>query len=71
MYRSTAHSVTGLSPAECLFGRKLRTKLPELSETDDEIRDHDSEKKEKGKLYTDKKRKAVESEIKEGDQVLL
>ena len=74
MYRSTAHSVTGVSPAECLFGRNLRTKLPELSEyhmTDYEIRYHDSEKKEKGKLYTDKKRKAVESEIEKGDQVLV
>lgn len=26
MYRSTSHSTTGVSPAELLFGRKLRTK---------------------------------------------
>ena len=30
MYRSTPHSTTGLSPAELLFGRKIRTKLPQL-----------------------------------------
>ncbi|KAK3787643.1 hypothetical protein RRG08_031874 [Elysia crispata] len=28
-YRSTPHSSTGLSPAQALFGRNLRTKLPE------------------------------------------
>ena len=30
MYRSTPHSTTGVSPAELLFNRKLRTKLPQL-----------------------------------------
>ncbi len=30
-YRSTPHSVTGCSPAELLFSRQLRTKLPEVS----------------------------------------
>ena len=30
MYRSTPHSTTGVSPAELLFNRKIRTKLPEL-----------------------------------------
>ncbi|KAK2578201.1 hypothetical protein KPH14_000928 [Odynerus spinipes] len=30
MYRSTSHSVTGVSPAELLFKRKLRTKWPEI-----------------------------------------
>ena len=28
MYRSTPHSPTGVSHAELLFGRKIRTKLP-------------------------------------------
>ena len=32
MYRSTPHSVTGLSPAEMLFGQKIRTKLPQLQD---------------------------------------
>ena len=30
MYRSTSHSTTGVSPAEFLYYRKIRTKLPEL-----------------------------------------
>ena len=72
---STPHSVTGVSPAEMLFRRKLRTKLPELSDNqgslDSEIRDRDRERKEKGKLYADEKRRAEDSHLKVGDQVLL
>ena len=33
-YNSTPHQTTGVSPAELLFGRKIRTKLPELSSLD-------------------------------------
>ena len=32
MFRSTPHSTTGVSPAELLFGRDIRTKLPQLQE---------------------------------------
>ena len=31
MHRSTPHSATGVSPAELLYGRKLRTTVPVLS----------------------------------------
>ena len=31
-YRSTTHSMTGMSPAKMLFNRKLRTKLPNLAD---------------------------------------
>ncbi|KAL9987013.1 hypothetical protein ACROYT_G001247 [Oculina patagonica] len=43
MYRSTPHSTTGVSPAELLFGRRIRTKLPQLQEfsIEDEVRDCD------------------------------
>ena len=60
MCRSTSHSTTGVSPAELLFGRKIRTKLPQLQEftCEDEVRDRDSERKEKGKMYADFKRNA-------------
>lgn len=74
MYRSTPHSTTGISPAELLFGRKIRTKLPELQDyklDDEEIRDRDAKQKEKGKSYGDEKRHAVQSDIKPGDKVLL
>ena len=32
-YRTTPYTVTGVCPAELLFGRKIRTKMPELRET--------------------------------------
>lgn len=47
-YITTPHTVTGVCPAESLFGRKIRTKLPKLRETivnDEELRDRDWEKK--------------------------
>ena len=73
MYRSTPHSTTGVSPAELLFGRRIRTKLPQLQEftVEDEVRDHESERKDKGTVYADCKRNAHESKIQEGDKVLL
>ena len=45
-YRNSPHSITGKSPAEMLFGRKLRGKLPQLSSVYDDIetRDLDHEK---------------------------
>jgi hypothetical protein len=74
MYRSTPHSTTGVSPAELLFGLKLRTKLPDinLDYLDDiEIRDRDSERKEKGKLYSDKRRNTTTNDLNSRDQVLV
>ena len=74
MYRSTSHSTTRRSPTELLFGRIMRTKLPELQQyhyDDGEIRDRDAKMKEKGREYADMKRQVVESEIKPGDCVLL
>ena len=75
MYRSTPHSIatTGVSPAELLFRRRIRTKLPHLQEfsIEDEVRDRDSERKAKGKVYAYCQRNARESEIREGDKALL
>ena len=73
-YRSTPHTTTGVSPAELLFGRKMRTKLPELKEesTESEMRDRDGEMKAKVKWYADtQKRNAQESDLAPGDQVLV
>ena len=52
-----------VSHAELLFGRKIRTKIPHLQEflCEDEVRDRDSERKEKGKMYVDCKRHACEN----------
>lgn len=63
MYRTTPHTVTGVSPAELMFKRKLRTRIPGIEEhsVDDlEIRDRDSEQKAKGKMFADKRRNAHE-----------
>lgn len=73
-YRTTPHTVTGVSPAELLFGRKIRTKMPELRETtvnDDELRDRDWEKKIKAKIYADERKGAQPNDLQTGDQVLL
>ena len=73
MYRSTPHSTTGVSPAELLFGRKIRIKLPQLQEftCEDEVRDRDRERKEKGKMYADCNRNECENDIQKGEKVLL
>ena len=72
-YRSTPHATTGVSPAELLFGRKIRTKLPELKEVSpsNEVRDRDSEMKGKAKCYSDRRRHAVESTLHPGSKVLV
>ena len=73
MYRRTPHSTTGVSLTELLFRRRIRTKLSHLQQfsIEDEVRDRDSERKARGKVYADCQRNARESEIREGDKVLL
>lgn len=72
-YRSTPHTTTDVSPAELLFGRKMRTKLPDLREesTASEMRDRDGEIEAKVKQYADKRRNAQESDLIPGDKVLV
>ena len=72
-YRALPHPTTGVSPAELLFGRKIRTKLPVLSDVHVEqgIRDRDCEQKSKSKSYADSRRGARPSEVLPGDQVLV
>lgn len=73
-YHSTNHSMTGRSPAELMFGRKIRNKLPGVPAVevfDEEVRDRDRVHKENQKAYADKKRSAEESEIAVGDRVVM
>ncbi|XP_055590030.1 uncharacterized protein K02A2.6-like [Uranotaenia lowii] len=72
MYHSAKQSTTGKSPAELMFNRKVRTKLPRVPVVldDTELRDHDCLLKEKGKVYSDTKRKAAMSDITVGDTVI-
>ncbi|XP_038221597.1 uncharacterized protein K02A2.6-like [Zerene cesonia] len=76
MYNSTPHSVTGKTPAELFFQRKFRDKIPmidiaEQSFGDEDMRDKDKERKEKGREYTDKKRRARNIDIEVGDKVYV
>lgn len=72
-YRSTTHPVTGKTPAELLFGRKICGKIPEITEVvlDPQVMARAEKEKEKMRLYTDKKRKARECPVAEGDRVIV
>ena len=58
-----------------MFGREMRTKLPELrvdkSVLDEKVRDRDWEQKLKGKMYADQKVKAKPSDVSVGQSVVL
>lgn len=71
-YHATKHPTTGKSPGEIMFGRRIKSKIPTLAsyQEDESIRERDAVVKEKGKIYSDRKRQAKESEIQEGDKVL-
>lgn len=73
VYRSIQHATTGKSPAELLFQRKIRGKLPDITapHSDLEARDKDAEQKGKAKIYADHRRGAKTSDIEVGDQVLV
>ena len=74
IYRGLQHNTTGRSPAELLFKRKVKTKLPEWSADvgiDLETADRDAEHKGQYKIYADQKRGAKFSDIEVGDQVLV
>ena len=72
--RSIGHTTTGNSPAELVFNRKMRGKLPELHadcHLDPETRDRDTEVKAKTKAYAHKAAHPKPSDITFGDQVLV
>lgn len=75
MYRSTQHSTTLKTPAELMFNRNIRDKLPSIEQPletiDSDTRDRDMEKKWKVKLYADSRRRAQTNPIKEGDKVVV
>ena len=73
-YRATPHSTTGKTPAELLFNRKLRTPVPILFPrccTDQSVKRHDAQKKNRMKKCHDKEHDAKTTVIKVGDQVLV
>ena len=72
-YRSTPHTTTRVPPATALFGRPVKTKLPEVmkSTADHEMRQRDHKAKAKMKKHADSKSYVKPSVIKEGDKVLV
>ena len=74
-YRSTPQVSTGATPASLMFGREIKTKLPQLradkSMINESTRDRDWSQKLTHKAYADNKRGAAWSPIVPGDQVLL
>ena len=77
-YRATPHSTTGVSPAEALCGRKIKTRLPDVSThkphgsapLDDQIRRSDYEGKKGMKDYADNRRRSTVPDVEVGDVVL-
>ncbi|XP_028412059.1 uncharacterized protein K02A2.6-like [Dendronephthya gigantea] len=73
-YRATPHSTTGKSPAELLFGRKIKTKLPAVLVPpldDAEMRSKDRQGKKKMKTYSDRRNHHKPSRVCVGDMVLI
>ena len=63
-YRATPHPATGRSPAELMFGRANRTKMPDLQHADHVY-------KERIKAAADERRRTREHNLKVGDKVFL
>ena len=75
-YRSTLQATTGTTPFYLMFGREMRTKLPELRRETvevprEEVRDRAWSNKLKGKAYADARRGATPKSKRIGDTVLL
>ncbi|ELU11313.1 hypothetical protein CAPTEDRAFT_27547, partial [Capitella teleta] len=78
-YRTTQHTVTGITPAEKLMGRQLRNKMPSYRLTKDQLtkeektaENHEREKlrKLRSQEDADRSRSATPSDIAPGDVVL-
>ena len=74
-YRTTPHCTTGFAPAELLFNRRVRNKLPQLTSSNQskgqEVKENDDKAKAKMKRYADAKSRAKPSKIAVNDSVLV
>lgn len=71
---SIDHPTTGKSPAELLFNRKMKGKLPDICESKTialDVRDREAEQNWKAKMYADERRAAQYSKVDTGDTVLV
>ena len=75
-YRATPHAMTGVSSAEIMFERDIRTKLPEFSDSEksavlNDALARDLRHKAKMKQHSDERDRSTPSNVVEGDTVLL
>lgn len=75
-YRNTPHSITNETPAKLMFGHNLKDKLPDYSDSTEQgsrnnMMKTDTDKKEKGRIYGDNRRRAKHSTIDIGDHVVV
>ena len=72
-YRSTPHTTTGVAPADLMFGRPVKCKLPQCDRSVDDIllRAKDKQGKEKMKMYGDRHTNKKQCDISVGDSVLV
>ncbi|XP_038060081.1 uncharacterized protein K02A2.6-like [Patiria miniata] len=72
-YRATPHATTGTPPATLLFGRPMRTRLPETTRTtpNPNAKRKDKRRKAAMKAYADKREHAKHKNITVGDTVLI
>ena len=74
-YRATPHPSTGRSPAELIFGRQLRTKLPEVRPQTapgrTEVKRAHDRSGARGKVYADRRRHSKPHQIGVGEKVLV
>ena len=76
-FRKTSHSTTSISPAELLFNRKIKEKLPCFSGVQDlhsrrsSALLRDVKRKSEAKKYADARRGATPSHLKVGDAVFV
>ena len=78
-YRTTPHGVTGETPAKLLMGRELKSKIPQLkpshtvSVQDWQVlmKEREALRKLKSKEYADRTRRAENTDIEQGDLILL
>ena len=75
-YRTTPHCTTSVPPAELLFNRTVKGKLPVLQRKNivnrhKEARENEDKRQKYNKRYANERRNAKESEIGVGDHVLV
>ena len=74
--RATPHSATKISPSEAMFGKTIRTKLPEFTqyvktETSKVMRENDDKAKQKMKQHAESRNRVKDKELDVGDTVLV